>query len=87
MNKDNTKGFQTLLNEIKAAGIQPFKYSIHDESGSLKVNDTPNPRYVQPIFSTIEQFGNGESSSEEARVILISAVGATGKSALAEEMS
>ena len=87
MTKDNTKGFQTLLNEIKAAGIHPFKYSIHDESGSLKVNDTPNPRYVQPIFSTIEQFGNGESSSEEARVILISAVGATGKSALAEEMS
>lgn len=87
MSKDNTKGFQTFLNEIKAAGIQPFKYSIHDESGSLKVNRKPNPRYVQPIFSTVEQFGNGASSSEEARVILISAVGATGKSALAEEMS
>lgn len=87
MSKDNTKGFQTIINDIAAAGIQPFKYSIHDESGSLKVIGTPNPRYVQPIFSTIEQFGDEEPSFEEARVILISAVGATGKSTLAEEMS
>lgn len=87
MYKDNTKGFQTIINEIKESGVQPFKYSIHDESGSIKVNDAPNPRYVQPIFSTIEQFGEEESCFEEARVILISAVDATGKSTLAEEMS
>lgn len=87
MCKDNTKGFQTIINEIKESGVQPFKYSIHDESGSIKVNDAPNPRYVQPLFSTIEQFGEEESCFEEARVILISAVGATGKSTLAEEIS
>lgn len=87
MAKDNTKGFQTLVNDIKAGGITPFGYSIHDASGSLSIVNQRNDKYVQPIFSTIEQFGGNDSSFEEARIILISAVGATGKTTLAKELS
>lgn len=87
MAKDNTKGFQTLVNDIREGGITPFSYSIHDDTGSLSVVSQHNSKYVQPLFSTIEQFGDNDSSFEDARVILISAVGATGKTTLAKELS
>lgn len=87
MSKDNTKGYQTIVNEIKGQGLQPFDYPIHDENKGLYIVQNHNPKYVQPLFSTIEQFGRGESSFEEAHIILISAVGATGKTTLAKELS
>ncbi len=87
MGIDNTKGFQTLVKDIKAEGLKPFAYSIHDDSGSLLVVSRHNEKYVQPLFSTIEQFGGNDSSFADARIILISAVGATGKTTLAKELS
>ena len=46
MAKDNTKGFQTLVNDIKAGGITPFGYSIHDASGSLSIVNQRNDKYL-----------------------------------------
>ena len=87
MSKDNTIGFQTLVNDIKKVATSKFLYPINDDSGSLKVIAEHYKNYVQPIFSTINQFGDKNTAFEEARVILISAVGATGKTTLAKELS
>ena len=87
MAKDNTIGFQTLVDDIKAVSTSRFCYPVNDNSGSLTVVDTHNKHYVQPLFSTIEHFGNSNETFEDARVILISAIGATGKTTLAKELS
>lgn len=88
MSKDNTKGFATLVKEISQFATKAFSYQINDTSKSLRIETEHNKRYVQPLFSTIESFG-GDSGSDanDAQIILISAVGATGKSTLAHELS
>lgn len=85
MAKDNTKGFATLVNEITKEATKPFAYYINDDSKSLRLETEHNKRYVQPVFSIIAQFGTNKT--EDAQIILISAVGATGKSTLASELS
>ena len=85
MPKDNTKGFTILVNEIAKDATKPFAYQINDDSKSLRLETEHNKRYVQPVFSTVDQFGT--TNTEEAQIILISAVGATGKSTLASELS
>lgn len=87
MTKDNTIGFQSLVNEIAKYAVKPFSYPISDTTGSLTVVSEHYEGYVQPLFSTIEQFGGLDADFDEARIVLISAVGATGKSTLAKEMS
>lgn len=86
MIKDNTLGFTTLLHNISGDGLTPFKYTIHDDTGSLRIETAPFKNYVQPVFSIVSHFGE-EHPAEGARIVLISAVGATGKSTLAKELS
>lgn len=87
MTNDNTIGFHSLVENIKKLAITPFRHDIHDDSGSLSMETVHNPMYVQPLFSIINQFGDDGSQKGDAQIILISAVGATGKSALAKELS
>ena len=86
MIKDNTIGFATLLNNLSGNGLTAFNYPINDDSGSLRIETAGFKNYVQPVFSTVSHFGE-EHSFDEARVILVSAVGATGKTTLAKELS
>lgn len=83
---DNTWGFQTILANIKKVVTVPFSYQIKGDTDSFRVEYEHNDKYVQPVLSSLNQFGD-EPSFEEARIILISAVGATGKSTLAKELS
>ena len=86
MIKDNTIGFATLLKNICGNGLSVFNYPINDGSGSLRIESASFKNYVQPVFSVVSHFGE-EHSFDEARVILVSAVGATGKTTLAKELS
>lgn len=83
---DNTWGFQTILGNIKKVATEPFNYHIKGETDSFRVEHEHNAKYVQPVLLSLNLFGE-ESSFEEAKIILISAVGATGKSTLAKELS
>lgn len=85
MIKDNTVGFTTLVNNINQ-GLKAFQYPINDDTKSLRVENAEFKNYVQPVFSSVSHFSE-EHTFEEARVILISAVGATGKTTLARELS
>ena len=84
--KDNTVGFTTLVNNITGAGLTPFTYQIKDTSGSLRTEDSAFKNYIYPVFSMVSHFGE-EHPVNEARIVLISAVGATGKTTLAKELS
>lgn len=85
-NKDNTIGFQTLVDDIKKQAVKPFEFKITDDSPSFQVIQTHYEKYVQPVFSTVSYFEDA-IAKEYAQIILISAVGATGKSTLAKELS
>lgn len=37
MAKDNTKGYMTLVNDIKQFAVKPFVYTIHDDTNSLRI--------------------------------------------------
>lgn len=87
MSKDNTKGYTTLVNDIAKLATKPFEYQINDDSKSLRIETEHFKRYVQPLFSMVEQFGCTDARFEDAQIVLISAVGATGKSTLARELS
>ena len=86
MNKDNTLGFATLVKSITKQNLNAFQYPINDDSGSLRIECSTFKNYVQPVFSIVSHYGE-EHSFDEARIILVSAVGATGKSTLAKELS
>lgn len=62
--------------------IKPFDYTLNGDNTSLKLYNQVDSRYIEPIFSTKGGVGNGE-----AQVILISAIGATGKTSLTKKIS
>ena len=84
--KDNTIGYTTLVNRIKDKCIKAFNYQINDNSNSLRVEHTEFKNYVQPVFSELNHFESNRTL-EDAQIVLISAIGATGKTTLAKEMS
>lgn len=86
MDKDNTLGFATLVKNIIAHGLHPFQYPINDDTGSLRIESRCFKNYIQPVFSIVSHFGE-DHTYNQARIILVSAVGATGKTTLAKELS
>ena len=86
MVKENTIGFTSLVNNINKVATRAFGYQIKDDTGSLTIEEKAFKNYVQPIFTKISHFGE-DNTFDEARIILVSAVGATGKTTLAKELS
>ena len=82
---DNTISLFKLRNKLDAFKLDRFTYSLTDNN-SLKLIKTPDPKYVDPIFS-IQSSSIEGSSFDDATIILISAAGATGKTALTENLS
>ncbi len=80
---DNTISLFKLKNKLNTFILDKFTYSIAQNS-SLKIIDTLNPKYVEPIFSQQDIEG---TSFENATIVLISAAGATGKTCLTENLS
>lgn len=63
----------------------PFEYKFKANSNEFWLCETNNETYVDPEFSIITEISN--CNLDEAQVMLISAVGATGKSELTKKLS
>lgn len=81
--KDVILDLSTLISKLKDKS--PFKYNFKVNSEEFWLSESSNETYVEPDFSIISEISN--CSLEEAQVILISAVGATGKSELTKRLS
>ena len=73
----------TLISKLKDKS--PFKYKFKVNTNEFWLCESSNEAYVEPDFSIIPEISN--CNLEEAQVILISAVGATGKSELTKRLS
>ncbi len=83
MVKNVKMDLSTLISKLKDKS--PFKYKFKVNSNEFWLCESSNEIYVKPDFSIIPEISN--CSLEEAQVILISAVGATGKSELTKRLS
>ena len=73
----------TLISKLKDKS--PFEYKFKANSKEFWICGANNETYVEPEFSTIPEISN--CTLDEAQVIFISAVGATGKSELTKKLS
>ena len=82
--KDVTKSYYALQQKINKDRIRGFDFNLKIEGG-LNVISESNPKYVSPIFSI--QSVSENTTFETATIVLISAAGATGKTALTNQLS
>ena len=78
-------GLENTLIRIKPNDYKPFTYSLKSEKDDFRIEKKENPAFVAPILT--EDRENSTSSLKDARIILIEAVGATGKTELTKKMS
>lgn len=78
-------GLETILKRIKPADYTPFTYKLKVEEFDFRLEKTLNPAFVAPVLTEVRESSTCELS--KARIILIEAVGATGKTELTKKMS
>lgn len=78
-------GLETVLKRIKPVDFVPFTYKLKVEEPDFRIENTLNPAFVAPVLTKVRE--NSSSELEAARIILIEAVGATGKTELTKKMS
>lgn len=83
--KESVRTLYSIVEVIKSYTITPFAYQLHDVLDYFYVRDTENPKYIQPCLSVLPTTRLVELKN--ANFLLISAAGATGKSALTEYLS
>lgn len=81
---DNTFSLHKLKGIINRQTLNRFEYSTA-EKPSFRTVRSSQPEYVEPCFSKLQTCL--DTKLEDANIIVISAAGATGKTALAEELS
>ena len=86
MESFKTIGLETLKKTLASPSYVSFDYSIIEEDESFRVQRTRNEKYVHPIFSIVSDYTT-VSDINEASIVLISAVGATGKTELTKYLS
>lgn len=67
-------------------GQKPFLYNFKDDSKDIWLNKDKSETYVEPDFSLVTELSNC-TNLNEAQIILIVAVGATGKTELTKRLS
>lgn len=83
MKNDVKMDLSTLFSILKDK--YPFEYKLKANSNEFWLCETNNETYVAPEFSIITEISN--CNLDEAQIMLISAVGATGKSELTKKLS
>lgn len=78
-------GLETVLKRIKPVEYIPFSYNLKVAEPDFRLEKKLNPAFVAPVLTKVEE--NSTSELSEARIILIEAVGATGKTELTKKMS
>lgn len=75
-----TYGVETILKRVQPDDYIKFNYELRDCQEDFGVNVTLNEKFVSPILSVVKEYSN--ESLKDAHVILIEAVGASGKTEL-----
>lgn len=83
--KIGTIGMKTFEREIVEESFIPFNYNLHISNQDFSLRTVPHKEFIDPVFS-VAQTMNCEKWSD-ARIVLISAVGAAGKSWLSDQLS
>ncbi len=78
-------GLETILMRIKSKDYVPFEYKMNDIQPDFRVEQTINPKFIAPVLSVVSDYSPNDM--KEATIILIEAVGASGKSELTKKMS
>lgn len=78
-------GLETVLMRIKPESYVPFEYKMKERLLDFRVEDNLNPKYIAPVLSVVDEYSPNEL--KDACIILIEAVGASGKSELTKKMS
>lgn len=81
----NNHGVENMLKRIKPTDYVSFTYTLKEKLPDFHVVAEPNPKFVAPILSEVPDYSL--SGLNDAQIILIEAVGATGKSELTKKMS
>ena len=80
-----TYGVETILKRVQPDDYIKFNYELRDCQEDFGVNVTLNEKFVSPILSVVKEYSN--ESLKDAHVILIEAVGASGKTELTKFLS
>lgn len=76
---------ENVLKRIKPGDYVPFAYELKTQLEDFRLEKEENPKFVAPDLTEDQE--NSTSSLKDARIILIEAVGATGKTELTKKMS
>jgi hypothetical protein len=80
-----TLGLETLITRMMHDVYKPFNFNLREQQLDFRIHEQYNPKFVQPILSVVEDFSSADLKS--ATIILIEAVGASGKSELTRNIS
>ena len=79
-------GLETILKRIKPKDYVPFEYLLTDTQPDFKVVQEKNPKFIAPVLSVVNDY-SFTTDINNADIILIEAVGASGKTELTKYMS
>lgn len=88
---DNQKkydyGVQTILDRIQKQSpkYSVFEYNLNEDLPDFRVILKQNPKFIAPILTVVDEYST--TSLENAQIILIEAIGASGKTELAKNMA
>lgn len=75
-----------LLARIKPQDYIPFTYELKEKSDALRVEQEENPLFIPPLLKIVSDYTSVDDI-KDARIILIEAVGASGKTELTKNIS
>lgn len=84
-NNNLNYGLETVLNRIRLDDYVPFDYHLKECLSDFKVEASLSPKFIAPVLSVVNEYS--PCNIKEASIILIEAVGASGKSELTKKMS
>lgn len=84
-NKKKDFGLQQVVDMIKPANHNPFTSAITGDTEEFRIVTDINPCFVPPILTRVEEYSTSDLS--DARIVLVEAIGASGKSELTKYLS
>lgn len=84
-NKKKDYGLQQVIDLIKPVEHKPFTSAIIGNTEEFRFVTDSNPRFVPPILTKVEEYSTSELN--DARIVLVEAVGASGKSEMTKYLS
>lgn len=78
-------GLETVIKRIKPDNYSEYDYTLRECLPDFEVKNEQNPKFIAPILAEVPELSTTELP--QASIVLIEAVGATGKTELTRNMS